>query len=71
LIERLPNAMTKDFGSEIMAAAAERAEKSGINTENVGKAAVAAKKMGFKPPGLRSVMVFLRARFPAFIGVNV
>ena len=85
MIERLPNAMTKDFGSEIMAAAAERAEKSGISTENVGKAAVAAKKTGIKPPGLkdligkpgaiaammRSVTVFLRARFPAFMVVNV
>ena len=77
--------MTKGFGPEIMAAAAERAEKSGVSTENVGKAAAAAKKMGFKPPGLkdligkpgaitammRSVMAFLRARFPAFMGINV
>ena len=85
LIERLPNTMTKGFAPEIMAAAAERAEKSGINTENVGKAAAAAKKMGLKTPGLkdlvgkpgaiagmmRSVMTYLRARFPAFMGMNV
>jgi hypothetical protein len=85
LIERLPEAMTKGIGPEIMAAAAERAEKSGINAENVGKAAAAAKKMGLKTPGLkdligkpgaiagmmRSVITYLRARFPAFMGMNV
>jgi hypothetical protein len=85
LIERLPNTMTKGFAPEIMAAAAERAEKSGINAENVGKAAAAAKKMGLKTPGLkdligkpgaiagmmRSVITYLRARFPAFMGMNV
>lgn len=85
LIERLPSTMTKGFAPEIMAAAAERAEKSGISTENVGKAAAAAKKMGLKTPGLkdligkpgaiagmmRSVMTYLRARFPAFMGMNV
>jgi hypothetical protein len=85
LIERLPETMTKGLAPEIMAAAAERAEKSGINAENVGKAAAAAKKMGLKTPGLkdligtpgaiagmmRSVMTYLRARFPAFMGMNV
>jgi len=85
LIERLPNTMTKGFAPEMMAAAAERAEKSGFNSENVGKAAAAAKKMGLKTPGLkdligkpgaiagmmRSVMTYLRARFPAFMGMNV
>jgi hypothetical protein len=40
--------MTKCFGPEIMVAAAERAEKS---TGNVGKAAVASKKMGFQASG--------------------
>ena len=85
LIERLPEAVTKGLGPEIMAAAAERAEKSGISAENVGKAAAAAKKMGLKTPGLkdligkpgaiaglmRSVITYLRARFPAFMGMNV
>lgn len=85
LVERLPETMTKGLAPEIMAAAAERAEKSGINAENVGKAAAAAKKMGLKTPGLkdligkpgavagmmRSVMTYLRARFPAFMGMNV
>ena len=85
LIERLPETVTKGLAPEIMAAAAERAEKSGINAENVGKAAAAAKKMGLKTPGLkdligkpgaiagmmRSVMAYLRARFPAFMGMNV
>ncbi|OCT49105.1 hypothetical protein CLCR_04905 [Cladophialophora carrionii] len=85
LIERLPETMTKGFAPEIMAAAAERAQKSGVNMENAGKAAAAAKKMGFKTPSLkelvgkptaitatlRSIMNYLRARFPAFMGVNV
>jgi hypothetical protein len=85
LIERLPNSMTKSFAPEIMAAAAERAEKSGFNKENMGKAAAAAKKMGLKTPSLkdligkpgaiagmlRSVITYLRARFPAFLGMNV
>jgi hypothetical protein len=85
LIERLPNSMTKGFAPEIMAAAAERAEKSGLNKENIGKAAAAAKKMGLKTPSLkdligkpgaiagmlRSVITYLRARFPAFLGMNV
>ena len=85
LIERLPSTMTKGFAPEIMAAAAERAEKSGLNKENIGKATAAAKKMGFKTPSLkdligkpgaiagmmRSVITYLRARFPAFWGMNV
>jgi len=85
LIEQLPQTMTKGFAPEIMAAAAERAEKSGVNMENVGKATAAAKKFGFKTPALRdligkpgavagmlrSVMTYLRARFPAFMGLNV
>jgi hypothetical protein len=85
LIERLPSTMTKGFAPEIIAAAAERAEKSGINTENLGKAAAAAKKIGLKTPNLkdligkpgaiagmmRSVITYLRARFPAFLGMNV
>lgn len=85
LIERLPETMTKGFAPEIMAAAAERAQKSGVNMENVGKATAAAKKMGLKTPSLkelvgkptaitatlRSIVGYLRARFPAFMGVNV
>jgi hypothetical protein len=85
LIERLPETMTKGFAPEIMAAASEKAQKSGINMEHAGKAAAAAKKMGFKTPSLkqlvgqptaitaalRSIMNYLRARFPAFMGVNV
>ena len=85
LIEQLPHTMTKGFAPEMMAAAAERAEKSGINKENAGKAAAVAKKIGLKTPGLkdlignpgtiagmmRSVITYLRARFPAFMGMNV
>ncbi|KAL2433574.1 hypothetical protein ABEF95_006298 [Exophiala dermatitidis] len=86
LIEKLPESMTKGFAPEIMAAAAERAQKSGVNMDKAGKAAAAASKMaGMKTPSLkelaakpaaitgmlRSIINFLRARFPAFMGANV
>ena len=85
LIEQLPSTFTKGLAPTMMAAAAERAEKSGINMQTAGKAAGVAKKMGFKTPALkdlvgkpgaiagmiRSIMAFLRARFPAFMGMNV
>lgn len=85
LIEKLPETMTKGFAPEIMAAAAERAQKSGVNMETAGKAAAAASKMGIKTPSLkelvgkpaaitgllRSIVNFLRVRFPAFMGANV
>lgn len=85
LIEQLPDKWTETLAPEILAAAAERAGKSGINVENVGKAAAAATKMGVKIPSLkelvgkpaaivgmlRSIMTFLRARFPAVMGMNV
>lgn len=75
----------KGLAPEIMAAAAERASKSGINMESAGKAAGAASKMGLKVPSLkdltgkpaaiagmlRSIITYLRARFPAFMGMNV
>ncbi|EXJ83010.1 hypothetical protein A1O3_06827 [Capronia epimyces CBS 606.96] len=85
LIEKLPETMTKGFAPEIMAAAAERAQKSGVNMETAGKAAAAASKLGIKTPSLkeltgkpaaiagllRSIINYLRARFPAFMGANV
>jgi len=85
LIERLPETMTKGLAPEIMAAAAERASKSGMNMGNAGKAAATASKFGFKTPSLkelvgkpaaitgmlRSILGYLRARFPAFMGANV
>ena len=85
LIEQLPKRMTQGMAPEMMAVMAERAEKSGINMQNAGKAAGAAKKMGFKVPELkdligkpgaaatmlRSIMSYLRTRFPAFMGMNV
>lgn len=85
LVEQLPSTFTKGLAPTMMAAAAERAEKSGINMQTAGKAAGVAKKMGFKTPALkdlvgkpgavagmvRSIMAFLRARFPAFMGMNV
>src|SRR5436190_4938818 len=79
LIEHLPNKLTETLGPEILAAASERARQSGINMENAGKAAGSAKKVGLKAPSLkelvgspaaivgmlRSIVAFLRARFPS------
>ncbi|EAW21260.1 uncharacterized protein NFIA_064240 [Aspergillus fischeri NRRL 181] len=85
LIEKLPERWTETLAPEVLAAASERASRSGLNVENVGKAAAAANKMGIKVPSLkelvgkpaaivgmlRSIMAFLRARFPAVLGMNV
>ena len=84
LIEKLPETMTKGLAPEMIAAAAERAQKSGFNLGQAGKAAGAASKL-MKPPSLkdltgkpaavaatlRSIITYLRARFPAFLGMNV
>ncbi|CAI7627564.1 unnamed protein product [Penicillium glandicola] len=85
LIEKLPERWTETLAPEMLAVAADRASKSGVNMENVGKAAAAAEKMGVNMPSLkelvskpaalvgmlRSIMAFLRARFPAAMGMNV
>lgn len=84
LVEKLPETMTKGIAPEMMAAAAERASSYGINLEKSGKAAGTAAKFMKTPslkdlvtkPGaitglLRSIMQFLKTRFPAFAGVNV
>lgn len=85
LIAKLPERMTAGLGPGVMAAASEKASHSGVNLENAGKAAAAAKKMGFKVPSLkditgkpaaiasllRSIIMYLRTRFPAFLGMNV
>ncbi|KAJ6021750.1 hypothetical protein N7540_007254 [Penicillium herquei] len=85
LIEKLPEKWTETLAPEMLAVASERATQSGINMENVGKAAAAAEKMGVNVPSLkelvskpaavvgmlRSIMAFLRARFPAVLGMNV
>ena len=84
LVEKLPETMTKGLGPEMMAAAASRASGYGINLQKSGKAAGTAAKFMKTPsladlvgkPGaitsmLRSIMQFLKTRFPAFAGVNV
>lgn len=85
LIEKLPEKWTETLAPEMLAVASERASQSGVNLENVGKAAAAAEKMGLNVPSLkelvskpaaiigmlRSIMTFLRARFPAVMGMNV
>jgi len=85
LIEKLPEKWTESLAPEMLAVASERASRSGINMDNVGKAAAAAQKAGLNVPSLkelvskpaaivgmlRSIMQFLRARFPAVLGMNV
>ncbi|KAL4741182.1 hypothetical protein BDV11DRAFT_183502 [Aspergillus similis] len=85
LIEKLPEKWTESIAPEMIAVAAERASRSGVNVDNIGKAAAAANKMGISVPSLkelvgkpaaivgmlRSIMAFLRARFPAMLGMNV
>jgi hypothetical protein len=83
LFEKLPAILIP----EGLAAADVKASASGVNMENAGKmaAAAAAKKMGFKAPSLqelvgkptalvtmlRTIIGFLRARFPAVMGMNI
>ncbi|KAK2805262.1 hypothetical protein FQN50_006288 [Emmonsiellopsis sp. PD_5] len=85
LVEQLPDKVTEHFAPEFLAAAAEKAGKNGINTEEARKAAATAKKMGLKIPSLkelvgkpaaiagmlRSIVTFLQTRFPALMGMNV
>ncbi|KAL4870928.1 hypothetical protein BDV12DRAFT_164934 [Aspergillus spectabilis] len=85
LIEKLPERWTETLAPEMLAVAAERASRSGVSVDNIGKAAAAANKMGLQVPSLkelvgkpaaiagmlRSIMAFLRARFPAILGMNV
>lgn len=82
LIEKLPEKWTESLAPEVLAAAS---EKAGMNAENAAKAGAAASKMGFQVPSLkelvgkpaaiagmmRSIVAFLKARFPALIGVNM
>ncbi|KAL8923872.1 MAG: hypothetical protein Q9172_002925 [Xanthocarpia lactea] len=84
LIKKLPSKMTQSIGPEMLAAAA---EKQGINSKYMNKSAHAAEKMGMKvrvpslkdlvtKPGavaglLKTIMNFLKLRFPAFLGMNV
>jgi hypothetical protein len=87
LIEQLPERFTEVLGPEALAVASARASQSGIDVDNAGKvaAAAAAKKLGLKsfnlkdlvakPSALvgvlRSIISFLRLRFPAVISMNV
>jgi hypothetical protein len=84
LIASLPHKLTSSIGPEILAAAA---EKQGLKSEYLTQAAGVASGLGMKikvpslkdlvmKPGavatmLRSIMNFLKLRFPAFIGMNV
>ena len=84
LVEQLPEKMTKTVGPEVLAAAA---EKHGVNSKYANMAAQGAEKAGIKikvpslkdlvtKPGavaglLKTIMNFLKLRFPAFLGMNV
>ncbi|KAL8724957.1 MAG: hypothetical protein Q9181_006598 [Wetmoreana brouardii] len=85
LIKKLPSKMTQSLGPEVLAAAAEKHGMP--HSKYVGKGAHAAEKMGVKvrvpslkdlvtKPGaiaglLKTIMNFLKLRFPAFLGMNV
>ncbi|RMZ86364.1 hypothetical protein DV736_g6412, partial [Chaetothyriales sp. CBS 134916] len=72
LVEKLPETMTKGMAPEIMAAAAERSSKTGVK---MGIKSLSLKELTGKPAAiaslLRSIIAYLRARFPAFMGMNV
>ncbi|KAI4253752.1 MAG: hypothetical protein LQ352_003499 [Teloschistes flavicans] len=85
LIKKLPGKMTQSIGPEVLAAAAEK--RGMPHAKYVNKGAHAAEKMGMKvrvpslkdlvtKPGavaglLKTIMNFLKLRFPAFLGMNV
>ena len=85
LVKSLPDKMTKGIAPTALAAAAESAQRRGGNMAKAGKAAGTASSFLKKTPTLkdligkpgaiaslmRSIMTFLRARFPAFLGLNV
>lgn len=84
LVEQLPSKMTKSIGPEVLAASA---EKHGVNARYANMAAKGAEKAGVKfrvpslkdlvtKPGavaalLKTILNFLKLRFPAFLGMNV
>ena len=84
LVEQLPSKMTKSIGPEVLAASA---EKHGVNAKYANIAAKGAEKAGVKfrspslkdlvtKPGavaalLKTILNFLKLRFPAFLGMNV
>ena len=84
LIKQLPGKIQEGIGPEMLAAAA---EKRGVHSKHVHKAASVAEKSGMKikPPNLKdlvtkpgavmgllkAIMNFLKLRFPAFLGMNV
>ncbi|KAL8926281.1 MAG: hypothetical protein Q9208_003003 [Pyrenodesmia sp. 3 TL-2023] len=84
LIKKLPAKMTTSIGPEVLAAAA---EKQGLNSKYLNRGAHVAEKAGMKvrvpslkdlvtKPGavaglLKTIMNFLKLRFPAFLGLNV
>ncbi|KAL1969625.1 hypothetical protein VTN77DRAFT_8178 [Rasamsonia byssochlamydoides] len=87
LVEQLPERLTEMLAPELLAVAGEKASQSGLDAENAGKAAAsaAAKKLGLNSLSLkelvgtptavvgvlRSIIGFLRARFPAVVSMNV
>ncbi|KAL9579052.1 MAG: hypothetical protein Q9212_005329 [Teloschistes hypoglaucus] len=85
LIKKLPAKMTQSVGPEVLAAAAEK--RGMPHAKYVNEGAHAAEKMGMKvrvpslkdlvtKPGavaglMKTIMNFLKLRFPAFLGLNV
>lgn len=85
LIAQLPSKMKDTIAPELVAAATRKADKSGTKTAKAEDQTGGAKKKGSKTPNLkdiagkpgtiastmRTIITFLRARFPAFLGMNV
>ena len=85
LIAQLPMRMKESVAPQMMAAAAAAAQQSGPTTSNAAQASTTARKSKGRFPALKdivgkpgaianmlkSIITFLRARFPLFLGMNV
>ena len=83
LVEKLPEKFTSHLGPEVLAAAAEKtklnmasaAAASGTSTPKIKLRVPSLKELVMKRGALvgmlRSIMAFLRTRFPAVLGLNV
>lgn len=86
LIEKLPEKWTQYLAPEVIAATSEKiGRRTGVNADDWDRTAATANKMGMKIPSvrelvskpaaviglLRSIISFLKTRFPAVMGMNV
>ena len=75
LVEKLPEKVTSHLGPEVLAMAAEKSKLSTAAGTSVKLKVPSLKELVMKRGALvgmlRSIMTFLRTRFPAVLGVNV